>query len=593
MVGDPAAVVFTRKQQGAFERLYDWLNSVAARNGDARPGPVVASSDATIVTRAKSVDVDDVEVVGESYYRQAFADLFIRAGKPLGGVTWYQAVLVAEPDNPHDENAVAVSVDGHKVGHIPADLAPTIQRDVRAANRRGEQVCVAARIWAACDDATWSARVTLDPTEEPEPEWRYVDEPHWPGRISPDGAERLTDSGSLRQYERYRAALIVHGRAVDDYRPDVAQARADGDPARALAILGECIDAAERAAAIVFAKPDQWPTEQAATIYRGLKDYDAEVAVLERYFAASPDHAGTKGLRTRLTRARELAGKESGTAPASVEESVAASETVVTLAGPRPVIDVALPFAAELSYEIEHIDAIKSVVDEAGGSVGAALYASAFLRERHHRPHGFGYVDVYINRKLVGSVAAIEADAVREIVRRDEYTGHDCCVRCRVFLASIERKSARITLGRYEDVVEREDETESAARTRQQAVELEAMRMERLAAGGQEAADQRRRLVRDKDYIEWVETIKDLKREKRYADALQLALECVDAAERDAVFHQCAPPPAYTEHAAMLYRKLGNANGEVRILERYERACPDDQGSSSIAERLVKARARL
>ena len=61
---------------------------------------------------------DDLEVVGESYYQENLWRLV--------GPRWpdervrhnIYAVLVAEDDNPHDANAVAVWVQGLKVGHL-------------------------------------------------------------------------------------------------------------------------------------------------------------------------------------------------------------------------------------------------------------------------------------------------------------------------------------------------------------------------------------------------------------------------------------------------------------------------------------------
>nr|WP_237002413.1 HIRAN domain-containing protein [Gordonia liuliyuniae] len=597
VAGDPNTVVFTRNTQSDFERLRDWLETVAGTNQTLTEVPsatqILTQRNGGRRGRVSTFDLSvvDLEVVGESNYRAAFAQLFLMAGKPLGGVIWRDAELVAEQANPHDRNAVAVVIDGHKVGHVPAELAPTIQPTVLRAAKRHESTHVAARIWAIYEDATWSARVTLSPSGDPEPEWRYVDEAHWPGRMSPDGTERLTDAGLRRQLEAHYAARLVRGRDFDDYRPDIAQARVDQDNALALSVLDDCIDAAERAAAVLLARPASWPTEQAAIVYRSLKDYDAEVAVLERFVAACPDNMATKSVQTRLVRARQLAGRVGDVVDSASCHDAPAE--ITRLPDQLPVVDVRIPFAAELSYEKDHIDAIRAVLGDANIQPGTALHSAAVLRERPHRPRSRGIVDAFIDGMLVGSVSAIEADDIREVIRREQHAGKDCRIRCRVYLSPDARPNARITLGRYEDVVAREDETESAARARQEDTELAALRTQRLAAGGEEAADQRRRLVRGKDYVEWSSTIKELKREKRDDAALQLALECVDAAERDAKFHAREPAPAYTEQAAMLYRKSGNVSAEVRILERYQQACPTGRGSSAIAERLVKARARL
>lgn len=65
-----------------------------------------------------------VTVVGESYHAAAVnqAQQVAASGTELVGV------LVPEPSNPYDRNAVAVHVLGEIVGHLPAGLAPAVQR---------------------------------------------------------------------------------------------------------------------------------------------------------------------------------------------------------------------------------------------------------------------------------------------------------------------------------------------------------------------------------------------------------------------------------------------------------------------------------
>lgn len=65
---------------------------------------------------------DDLEVVGESRYQQA---LWAACGGSPGDRVRHRivAVLVPEPDNPHDGNAVAVWVDGAVVGYLPREVA--------------------------------------------------------------------------------------------------------------------------------------------------------------------------------------------------------------------------------------------------------------------------------------------------------------------------------------------------------------------------------------------------------------------------------------------------------------------------------------
>lgn len=65
---------------------------------------------------------DDLEVVGESFYQAA---LWRLSGGTVGDKIRCDtvAVLVPEPANPHDPNAVAVHIDGHLVGYLQRGVA--------------------------------------------------------------------------------------------------------------------------------------------------------------------------------------------------------------------------------------------------------------------------------------------------------------------------------------------------------------------------------------------------------------------------------------------------------------------------------------
>ena len=86
---------------------------------------------------------DDLEVVGESYYQENLWRLV--------GPRWpddrvrhpVYAVLVAEDDNPHDANAVAVWVQGLKVGHLSRADARRYRPGLLGLQRRhGEPVAL-------------------------------------------------------------------------------------------------------------------------------------------------------------------------------------------------------------------------------------------------------------------------------------------------------------------------------------------------------------------------------------------------------------------------------------------------------------------
>ena len=94
------------------------------------------------------------------------------------------------------------------------------------------------------------------------------------------------------------------------------------------------------------------------------------------------------------------------------------------------------------------------------------------------------------------------------------------------------------------------------------------------------------------DFVEWVEPIKQMRRDGDDDGALQILMECIDAAERDAVANGWQPPPWYTQQAGIILRQRGEHSSEVALLERYLAACPAGANPAEMAERLIKARVK-
>lgn len=94
-------------------------------------------------------------------------------------------------------------------------------------------------------------------------------------------------------------------------------------------------------------------------------------------------------------------------------------------------------------------------------------------------------------------------------------------------------------------------------------------------------------------YTDYVERVKELKREERYPEAISLLLNLVDATEAEAraAGQGWGVAPWYYEQLAIIYRKEKRFTDEVAILERYE-AQPKAPGAgpSKLADRLAKAR---
>ena len=81
-----------------------------------------------------------------------------------------QCVLVPEPWNPHDSNAVAVAVGSHHVGYIPADMAEDYSEPLLELAKPSRLVTGQARMWALDEKGVIRARVTIT---VPEPDALY------------------------------------------------------------------------------------------------------------------------------------------------------------------------------------------------------------------------------------------------------------------------------------------------------------------------------------------------------------------------------------------------------------------------------------
>lgn len=75
--------------------------------------------------------------------------------------------------------------------------------------------------------------------------------------------------------------------------------------------------------------------------------------------------------------------------------------------------------------------------------------------------------------------------------------------------------------------------------------------------------------VGGRHFTEWPDEIRALKREGQFQEALALCLACVEAAERAAMVDHSLMPPWFTEHAAIIYRKLQQHVNEIAVLHRY------------------------
>jgi hypothetical protein len=127
-----------------------------------RPGSQAATalfSGGTIAC-IRGNDRFEVEVVGKGH--EYFETLAKRHKRDQNeGESFSDAVLALEEINPHDPQAVAVSLEGLPVGHLSRSRARDFRRTVaRAGLQQHRRFAVAARLYWGGDDGPFS--VTLD-----------------------------------------------------------------------------------------------------------------------------------------------------------------------------------------------------------------------------------------------------------------------------------------------------------------------------------------------------------------------------------------------------------------------------------------------
>ncbi len=86
-----------------------------------------------------------MNVAGESHYQEALHEI-VGPGAEGEVALDTEALLVPEPSNPHDPNAVMVQIDGRLVGYLPRHEAVAYGATLRKLSERGRTGACEARI---------------------------------------------------------------------------------------------------------------------------------------------------------------------------------------------------------------------------------------------------------------------------------------------------------------------------------------------------------------------------------------------------------------------------------------------------------------
>lgn len=234
------------------------------------------------------------EVVGESHYQDALRATSTICSPGPEGRGAFTAVLVAEPDNPYDVNAIAIYSPQGKLGHLSRDDAIEYHPVLDEIARLGYQGGACTAYLTGGEPAKPYFGVVLQLADP------YTCLAELRGEYSADDGYDMEEDPS--------GPGFVRGRHYTEYVEEVKELRRAGHEAEAEKLLLELVDATEAEAQAQRWGVAPWYYEQLAISYRKRKDYLSEIAILERFArqvhapgAASPQ------LLERLAKARALA----------------------------------------------------------------------------------------------------------------------------------------------------------------------------------------------------------------------------------------------------------------------------------------------
>lgn len=239
-------------------------------------------------TYALGSEQDLVKLTGTmTFAKDAIARLAARRGAGQGGYIETGGTLQREPDNQADPQAVAVHVEGEKIGYLPGYLAKLV--DLSAGGAREAQVQIFTELlpkglraeawaWLAKGPARW--------------QWSEANRPPLSSAAKAvahqQGIDRMVAdalSGGGARAESFERGMVVGVHYLQLVEP-IKQLKREGRLEEALTLCYAAIDGAE--ASREGREPAPWYTEQAAIIHRKLGQRGEEIAVLTRWLAHCP-----------------------------------------------------------------------------------------------------------------------------------------------------------------------------------------------------------------------------------------------------------------------------------------------------------------
>ena len=238
----------------------------------------------TAVSAPEAIDFSTKDfhlaIVGESHYQEALREV---GGREPTGVE-FSVLLLPDPKNPHDENAVRVDESGKRgatIGYLSRSDAEDVGDSIAALLMHKNQVvmCSAKIFGGGPEKPTLGVWLSLDvdalETGRPAEQLRARREPS--RRSGSDGEHGL-----------------VQGRHWREWEDDVATLRRHGQDEKAESLLLEMLAAAEDESRQTAQPISTYCYRTLAILYRQRKDYQSESLILERYSAFPNTDAGAR-----------------------------------------------------------------------------------------------------------------------------------------------------------------------------------------------------------------------------------------------------------------------------------------------------------
>ena len=205
-----------------------------------------------------------------------------------GGLLELAGQLVPEPDNPADPAAVAVRVEGDKVGYLPGFLAGQL------ALAPGEVLTCQVQLWGTADRgqlrvigwvACGTGRVAWPHTRLNPPAVTIADQRAERGAATTAMVDDALGGNDEQRAAQFRRGMVGRYHYLETVEP-IQQLKREGRLQEALDLCYGAIEAAENDTD--GREPAPWYTEQAAIIHRKRGERDQEVSVLERWLSLCP-----------------------------------------------------------------------------------------------------------------------------------------------------------------------------------------------------------------------------------------------------------------------------------------------------------------